>query len=51
MDDDIDLQGIDIKDDDMTMFWKIILSRHTKNLRDHGGSSEISHKSFLSGIV
>ena len=51
MDDDIDLQGIDIKDDDMTMFWKIILSRHTKNLRDHGGSSKISHKSFLSGIV
>ena len=33
------------------MFWKIILSRHTKNLRDHGGSSKISHKSFLSGIV
>ena len=37
MDDDIDFQEINIKDDDMTMFWIIILSvpRHKENLTHH----------------
>ena len=54
MDDDIDFQETNIKDDDMTMFWMIILSRHKENLTDHSARKEfqnITYESFLSGIV
>ena len=37
MDDDIDFQEINMKDDDMTMFWIIILfvPRHKEKLTHH----------------